>query len=446
MLAKADHGHPVSGPAGAPSARPLSKDPYGAPHRHFPMQTKSLNLEDFPDSAYAHELRRGITRLRFDALLEAEYTTAHLQRVRPRVRIWFSVTVVLSVLFTIEQVQRTGFGNVVSLAHLGCLIPCTTALAWLAWSRDYERLFLPAARVLVPIFSGLIAAFIAIALIIGRGEQLASLTVNLVAIFFFTGLMFRQALFAAAVMLIAFAATAIAINLEFAMVLKSMAIMLLTSGITAFVYLDVEQSYRRNFLEDALIGELVARDSLSGLMNRRAFDEHLLRVWQHALRDERVIALLMIDIDHFKPYNDAFGHQAGDLALRSVARVLQGFGRRPLDLVARYGGEEFAVILYDLALPHIHDIAERLREAVQNLKIKQDAEFSIAQEITVSVGVGLAVPTIGRTPQGAIQLADEALYEAKQSGRNRVVVKGTAAYKVLETGAFQAHRKNRRRR
>jgi diguanylate cyclase (GGDEF)-like protein len=236
------------------------------------------------------------------------------------------------------------------------------------------------------------------------------------------------------------------VNLAFATVLKSMAIMLLTSGITAFVYLDVEQSYRRNFLEDALIGELVARDSLSGLMNRRAFDEHLLRVWQHALRDERVVALLMIDIDHFKPYNDAFGHQAGDLALRSVARVLQGFGRRPLDLVARYGGEEFAIILYDLALPHIQDIAERLREAVQNLKIKQDPDFATAQEITVSVGVGLAIPTIGRTPQGAIQLADEALYEAKQAGRNRVVVKGTAAYSLLETGAFQAQRKSRRRR
>jgi diguanylate cyclase (GGDEF)-like protein len=154
----------------------------------------------------------------------------------------------------------------------------------------------------------------------------------------------------------------------------------------------------------------------------------------------------MIDIDHFKPYNDAFGHQAGDLALRSVARVLQGFGRRPLDLVARYGGEEFAIILYDLALPHILDIAERLREAVQNLKIKQDTEFGPGEEITVSVGVGLAIPTIGRTPQGAIQLADEALYEAKQGGRNRVVVKGTAAYNLLETGAFQAQRKSRRRR
>jgi hypothetical protein len=120
------------------------------------MQTKSLNLEDFPDSAYAHELRRGIRRLRFDTPLEAEYTTAHLKRVRPRVQIWFSVAVILSLLFTIEQVQRTGIWNAVSLAHVGGLVPAAIALVWLAWSGEYQRFFLPAARILVPVHSGLV--------------------------------------------------------------------------------------------------------------------------------------------------------------------------------------------------------------------------------------------------------------------------------------------------
>jgi diguanylate cyclase (GGDEF)-like protein len=182
-------------------------------------------------------------------------------------------------------------------------------------------------------------------------------------------------------------------------------------------------------------------------MNRRAFDEHLLRVWQHALRDQRSIAVLMIDIDHFKRYNDDFGHQAGDLALRSVARIIQGFARRPLDLAARYGGEEFAVILYDLALPHVQEMAESLRKGVQNLQIEpHEAEAAPGREVTVSVGVGLAAPVIGRTPQGAVQLADEALYEAKQAGRNRVVVKGTDAYMLLNTGAFTTRKDSRRQR
>jgi diguanylate cyclase (GGDEF)-like protein len=408
------------------------------------MSGKRLNLQDFPDSAYAYELQHGGVRyLRFQAPLESEYAQVHSRRVRSRARIWMSLTAILSVLFTAEQVRRTGAWNLLSVAHWGALVPCALALAWLAWSRQYQRRYFRTAPVLVTIFGALLGAFIALALTIGRYEQLASFAVNLVAVFFFTGLMFRQALFTAVVMLAAFAVAAIAANLDVAMLTKSTVILLVTTGISAVVYREVEQSYRRNFLEDALISDLVARDSLSGLMNRRAFDDHLLRVWQHALRDQRAIAVLMIDIDHFKQYNDTYGHQAGDTALRNVARTLESFGRRPLDFVARYGGEEFAVILYDLALPHIKNIAERLRQSVQSLSTKPPAEgIDGGPDITVSVGVGLAVPTIGRTPQGAIQLADEALYEAKQAGRNRVVVKGTEAYSLLDTGKFQGRRKS----
>jgi diguanylate cyclase (GGDEF)-like protein len=180
-------------------------------------------------------------------------------------------------------------------------------------------------------------------------------------------------------------------------------------------------------------------------MNRRAFDEHLLRVWQHALRDQRLIAVLMIDIDHFKLCNDRWGHQAGDVALRHVGKIIQGFARRPLDLAARFGGEEFAVILYDLALPHVEDIAERLREGVQKMRITGAGSDGEGPEVTVSVGVGLAAPEIGRTPQGIVQLADEALYAAKNAGRNRVVVKGIEAYVLLNTGAFNTPSDSRRR-
>ncbi len=410
------------------------------------MPTSRLNLDDFPDSPYAHELRRGLGHLRFEAPLEAEYTTAHLERVHLRVRIWFSVTMMLSVLFTIDQVRRDGVWNPNSLAHLSLLLPCAFVLVWLVWGPSYERLFLPAARVLVTLFGSLIASFIALSVAHERQELLAALTVNLVAVFFFTGLMFRQAIVTSAVMIAAFAATALAADLPHALLVKSLVMLLLTCVIAALVHRDVEQSYRRNFLEDALIGELVARDSLSGLMNRRAFDEHLLRVWQHAQRDQRLIAVLMVDIDHFKAYNDDFGHQEGDLALRAVAGAIQGFARRPLDLAARYGGEEFAVILYDLAVPYVEDTAERLRESVQNLQVKaQGSDAGLKRQVTVSVGVGVAAPIIGRTPQGVVQLADEALYEAKQAGRNRIVVKGTDAYLLLDTGTFTSRRNSERR-
>ncbi len=405
-----------------------------------------LNLDDFPDSAHAYELRQGVERLRFAAPLEAEYTLSHLQRVRLRVRIWFSLTLILAALFTADWVRRAGFLQWVPVAHWAVLMPCTAALAWLAWSSRYERLFPAAAKPLITLYGTLIAAFIAIALKDGRAEQLAPLSVNLVAVFFFSGLMFRAAILTAAIMIIGFAATALAVDLPRGQLLESLVIMGLSGGVAAVVYRDVELAYRRNFLEDALISELVARDALTGLMNRRAFDDHLVRVWQHALRDQRVIAVLMIDIDHFKLCNDRWGHQVGDAALRGVGRIIQGFARRPLDLAARFGGEEFAVILFDLALPHVEDIAERLRASVENLQVAPQQSGAGGPDVTVSVGVGLAVPVIGRSPQGIVQLADEALYEAKNGGRNRVAIKGIEAYMLLRTGSFTTPNDARRQR
>jgi diguanylate cyclase (GGDEF)-like protein len=247
-------------------------------------------------------------------------------------------------------------------------------------------------------------------------------------------------------MLIAFATAASVSSLAPAMFVKSMVIMTLTTGIAAIIYWDVEKSYRNNFLEAALIDELISRDALSGLMNRRAFDDHLRRVWQQALRDNRSIAIVMIDIDHFKAYNDEFGHQAGDLALRSIASIIQGFARRPFDIAARYGGEEFAIVLYDLALQRVADTAELLREAVQNRQKTHGVPgAAVHREVTVSVGVAVVTPAIGRTPAGALQLADEALYEAKQSGRNRVVIKDSEAYQHLVTGTFQGPLRTKRR-
>ena len=379
--------------------------------------------------------------MRFEASLEAAYRTTHLQHVRLRVRIWYSVNIVLSILFTADQVRHDGMWNAFSIAHVFALVPCALALGWLAWSRHYERLYLPFARVLVAILGALIAVFVARVLVQGKDEQLASLTMILFGTFFFAGLMLREAILAATLILMAFACSAYAVGMPLASFLMSMTIMTLASGIAAIVYRDVEQSHRLNFLEASLIGELVARDGLSGLMNRRAFDEHLAWVWAQAIRDERPVALLLIDIDHFKAYNDRWGHQAGDLALRSVAKVIQGFARRPLDLSARYGGEEFAVILYDLAFSHAQYLAERLREAVQNLA--HEVEIWSGPVVTVSVGVGFVAPSLCRKPEGLVQLADEALYEAKGGGRNCVIAKGAESYVFLDTGAFNKTGKSR---
>ena len=159
-------------------------------------------------------------------------------------------------------------------------------------------------------------------------------------------------------------------------------------------------------------------DALTGLANRRHFDLYLEQEWARARRQGQNIALVMLDIDNFKAFNDEYGHLAGDQCLREVARTLDQVVRRPTDLVARYGGEEFALVL-----PDTHDalaVAEACRLAVQTLGIVN--EFSdVAPLITISAGVCSLVPTPDMDLEVLIQQADEALYEAKETGRNKVV-------------------------
>ncbi|HEX5126140.1 MAG TPA: diguanylate cyclase [Rhodocyclaceae bacterium] len=161
-------------------------------------------------------------------------------------------------------------------------------------------------------------------------------------------------------------------------------------------------------------------DGLTGIANRRQFDDFLLREWGRGARYGTSISLLMCDIDYFKQYNDLYGHQEGDECLKTVARTLECQVLRPTDLVARYGGEEFAVILPDTTLEGAMQIAEKMRAAVIALDL-QHAGSGILGQVSMSFGVTHQMPR--RDGQGVNELlraADTALYEAKGNGRNRV--------------------------
>jgi diguanylate cyclase (GGDEF)-like protein len=218
--------------------------------------------------------------------------------------------------------------------------------------------------------------------------------------------------------------------------LPSLLIVLMMLLLCIVGYRDMEHAHRRSFLETGLIAELVARDELSGLASRPAFDEHLAHLWPEAQSAGRMLAVLMVDIDHFKAYNDTHGHLAGDAALRAVAHLLKGLARRPLDMAGRYGGDEFIAVLYDLPAERVREIAERLRQSVH--EGAQSGDLPDIAPLSVSIGAAVIVPGAGRSPQGGVQLADEALYEAKQGGRDRVVLKGMEEYRRLETGSFRA--------
>jgi two-component system chemotaxis family response regulator WspR len=175
---------------------------------------------------------------------------------------------------------------------------------------------------------------------------------------------------------------------------------------------------------------------MTNLYNRRAFDEYMNRIWRQSRREQCQITVMLIDIDCFKPYNDLYGHQAGDDALKRVARAIANSVQRPLDLAARYGGEEFALVLYGPANEYVSRMPEQLRETVENLAITHKGG-AYNDRLTISIGVAVVFPESNRSMTGAIQMADEALYQAKEAGRNQVVVNETATM-AIETGRFRA--------
>jgi diguanylate cyclase (GGDEF)-like protein len=163
---------------------------------------------------------------------------------------------------------------------------------------------------------------------------------------------------------------------------------------------------------------LSAIDGLTGIANRRLFDEHLQREWGRAQRNGTSLALLMCDVDHFKAYNDYYGHQAGDDCLRQVASIVSKACERSTDLAARYGGEEFAVIIPDCQSGGALIVAERLRQTLHQFAIPHDN--SPDGFITLSIGLAATQALPGGSPTQLIEQADKALYQAKHEGRNRV--------------------------
>jgi len=191
------------------------------------------------------------------------------------------------------------------------------------------------------------------------------------------------------------------------------------AGDLVIVFRDISDRKR---LEDELLA-LSFTDSLTGLANRRAFDDALTREWQRTAREGSHMSLLLLDIDHFKRFNDLYGHQAGDDCLRVVASAIKSAVQRPGDIAARYGGEEIGIILPNTEARGAEVIAENVRSAIEALAVHHAGNCNEARVVTASIGVATTFARPGGTmkmPEGLLLAADGALYKAKQSGRNRV--------------------------
>ena len=162
---------------------------------------------------------------------------------------------------------------------------------------------------------------------------------------------------------------------------------------------------------------LATTDTLTGLATRRRFEEHYHTVWAEALREGKPIALLMLDIDFFKPYNDSYGHLQGDQCIRSIAAIIGAAARRPLDLAVRYGGEEFLLLLPNTAAEGAVLLANEIHQTLAAANIQH--RDSPHEKITISIGLAVAVPEAGTASVDLIEAADKALYRAKHAGRSR---------------------------
>jgi diguanylate cyclase (GGDEF)-like protein len=385
------------------------------------------------------------TVMQFDPELESEYIRTRLLSSRALIRMACLLGLLIVGLrigdFAVHgggMLSRSaGSENVYPLVVLAT----SAVLCWFAWSPSFTRRYLPVANIAVPARNVFTA--IAVGMLVTRGqvEMLIVLPAMVLSPFFFLGLQWRSAAISVTLTMVAFAASAIAEGMPLALLLRSSAFLLITAATSAVAAWQLERQARRSFLDSRTIAQLAEHDALTGAKNRRVFDEHLERLWHQAIDDGRPLAILLIDVDHFKSFNDRYGHQAGDVALQRVAGAVKSEISRPLDVVARYGGEEFAVLLYDMDGLQAYAVAERMRGAVSALNIEHKSS-RVARVVTISIGVAAIQPLAERGPLGALQLADEALYTAKTLGRNNVHVAADSDYSDLETGVFAQYAAN----
>jgi len=399
-----------------------------------------LQSEDLPDSAHARQLRSGFSWLTFAGALETEFRRSNFDEHLLHIRVNLCLALVISIAFSAMDSVVLGpeLNRIPSTIHMLIILPVLLIGLAASFSPQRQRIYAPLAIVAATILGLSVAAIQVIATLSGISVLFPCLMLTIVFIYFMGGLIFYHAAAANVIVMLVYVAVGSALMLperEFSY--DALAIVAVNLFCASVVYMH-EKTSRLRFLEACILREMVARDGLTGIQNRRMFDQHIRRVWQQGVRNQQRVAVLLVDIDCFKDYNDRYGHQAGDECLRAVAVCLSQCARRPLDFVARYGGEEFAVVLYEASHEYVAEVLTRIQRSIAELNIPHEAS-RVASRLTVSIGAAFVLPIDSRTLEGLIQLADEALYSAKEQGRNRVIVM-EAEYHTLRTGRFKKDR------
>ncbi|MBN1238666.1 MAG: GGDEF domain-containing protein [Gammaproteobacteria bacterium] len=379
--------------------------------------------------------------MRFSRLLEKEFREHYTEQNLPRARLSMAIPLVL--LWAVAGLEVTvglsPLGSLVDRRWLAILVPLMTAVLIAMYLPSAARRYTWIAAVGVTVVGFATTFLCHTAALNGASYVLAAEALVVLYACLFLGLLFYVAVAVGTMLVAAHVGIGLAVGLPAEPMWYTTAILGAAAVAATISAYKQEHAVRTNFLETRVLHELAERDGMTGLYNRRIFDDYAKRIWRQSRREGERLEIVLVDIDYFKVYNDLYGHQAGDDTLRRVADTIARGAKRPFDFTARYGGEEFVLILYGPPEEYARALPEQIRRDVMDLAIAHEGS-PVASVVTVSVGVALADERSGRSLAGAIQVADEALYQAKQEGRNRVVYKTTDDDEV-QTGNFRVPRR-----
>jgi diguanylate cyclase (GGDEF)-like protein len=387
------------------------------------------------------ETRAAIARFRFRYPLEQQFRDAHLERNLPRARSATAIYLGLVVVVTAINL----LGGLTSLAdsvlqpiyilRIGVACPALLLILAATYHRGLRKRYQTIAATAVIVTGVSVMTISGLAAASGQPQfQMGDVLVVVYATLFL-GLLFRVVVIVAVSLVLAFVAIGVVLGVAQQDLIFAASVLVATGLMVVLSAGRVERLARTSFVETQLLNDIAERDGLSGLYNRRMFDTLTRRLWQQAQRDAESIQVILVDIDHFKRFNDLYGHQAGDDCIKKVAQIIARAAKRPLDFCARYGGEEFALVLYAPSGADPGALPEQIRRDVMAQALPH-ADSDAASVITVSVGSAIAEPGTKRSLAGLIQTADEALYRAKQIGRNRVLHIDSGSSDT-PTGAFK---------
>ncbi|SRR5690606_21933703 len=389
-------------------------------------------------SPYADQLNQGFPGLRFNGLLEKEFRDFYLAQNLSRERLAMLIALVPLCTVALIDVLIDSPTRGLSSWRLGLLLPLLLATAGAMYLPIAKRYHTAIAGISV-LAGGILITYMAHVEAMQGGPNM--LGAQMLAILFaclFLGLLFDAAMMLGSLLLLWHLIAGMIVGVPTEEMWYSMGLLGTAAAAALITTYKLEHVTRTSFLETRLLHEVAERDGMTGLYNRRIFDDYAKRIWRQSRREGQALTIVMVDIDDFKVYNDLYGHQAGDDTLKKVAETIARCAKRPFDFTARYGGEEFVLLLYGPPSDYSRSLPEQIRLDVLELAIPHEGS-RVADVVTVSVGVAVVDPGSTRSLAGAIQIADEALYQAKQEGRNRVVFKHAEDVQA-ETGNFRMRR------